>query len=58
MQVPIICIANDRNALKLKPLVATTFSLPFRRPDANAVRSRIMTVLFKCARRVVGTDAD
>ena len=31
LQIPIICIANDRNAQKLKPLVHTTFNLSFRR---------------------------
>jgi len=30
-QIPIICIANDRNAQKLKPLISTTFSLPFHK---------------------------
>ncbi|KAJ7236949.1 hypothetical protein C8J57DRAFT_1529735 [Mycena rebaudengoi] len=46
-KVPIICIANDRGAQKLKPLVATTFSLSFSRPPANAIRSRLMTIAFK-----------
>jgi replication factor C subunit 1 len=31
LQVPIICIANDRGAQKLKPLTATTYNMPFRR---------------------------
>ncbi|KAJ7229198.1 replication factor RFC1 C terminal domain-containing protein [Mycena pura] len=46
-KVPIICIANDRGAQKLKPLIANTFSLPFQRPQAAAVRSRLMTIAFK-----------
>ncbi|KAJ6516502.1 replication factor RFC1 C terminal domain-containing protein [Mycena sanguinolenta] len=46
-QVPIICIANDRGAQKLKPLIANTFSLPFQRPAANMIRSRLMTIAFK-----------
>ncbi|KAJ7621564.1 replication factor RFC1 C terminal domain-containing protein [Mycena polygramma] len=46
-KVPIICIANDRGAMKLKPLVANTFSLPFSRPPAAAIRSRLMTIAFK-----------
>ncbi|KAG2153508.1 purine nucleotide binding protein [Suillus bovinus] len=46
-KIPIICIANDRGAQKLKPLVANTFSMPFRRPEAQAVRSRIMTIAYK-----------
>ncbi|KAF7330940.1 Replication factor C subunit 1 [Mycena venus] len=46
-KVPIICIANDRGAQKLKPLTANTYSLPFQRPAANMIRSRIMTIAFK-----------
>ncbi|KAJ7446899.1 replication factor RFC1 C terminal domain-containing protein [Mycena galericulata] len=46
-KVPIICIANDRGAQKLKPLIATTFSLPFSRPQAQMIRSRLMTIAFK-----------
>ncbi|KAH8999457.1 replication factor RFC1 C terminal domain-containing protein [Lactarius akahatsu] len=46
-KVPIICIANDRSAPKMKPLVNGTFGLPFRKPDANQIRSRIMTIVFK-----------
>lgn len=30
-QIPVLCIANDRNAQKLKPLTSTTFSLPFHK---------------------------
>ncbi|KAI0054114.1 DNA replication factor C large subunit [Auriscalpium vulgare] len=46
-KVPIICIANDRSAPKMKPLIQNTFNLPFRKPDAAAIRSRIMTIAFK-----------
>ncbi|KAI0269334.1 DNA replication factor C large subunit [Gloeopeniophorella convolvens] len=46
-KVPIICIANDRSAPKMKPLVNGTFSLPFRKPDASQIRSRIMTIAYK-----------
>ena len=31
LQVPIICIANDRGAQKLKPLLNCAFNLPFRK---------------------------
>jgi replication factor C subunit 1 len=30
-QIPIICIANDRSAQKMKPLWSSTFSLAFRK---------------------------
>ncbi|KAG0699774.1 replication factor RFC1 C terminal domain-containing protein [Suillus ampliporus] len=46
-KIPIICIANDRGAQKLKPLVSNTFGMTFRRPEAQAVRSRIMTIAYK-----------
>ncbi|KAF8522451.1 purine nucleotide binding protein [Hysterangium stoloniferum] len=46
-KIPIICIANDRQAQKLKPLMHTTFNLSFKKPDANAVRSRIMSICFR-----------
>jgi replication factor C subunit 1 len=30
-QIPIICIANDRNAQKMKPLWSSTYNLSFRK---------------------------
>ncbi|KAF8220855.1 hypothetical protein L208DRAFT_1116398, partial [Tricholoma matsutake] len=46
-KIPIICIGNDRQAQKFKPLVATTFSLPFHKSEAAHIRSRILTIAFK-----------
>ncbi|CAA7269165.1 unnamed protein product [Cyclocybe aegerita] len=46
-KIPIICIANDRQAQKLKPLIASTFSLPFHKPQVQAIRSRILSIAFK-----------
>src|SRR5271170_1447590 len=46
-EIPIICICNDRRHQKLKPLDRTVFDLSFRRPQANEVRSRIMTIAFR-----------
>ncbi|KAF5371508.1 hypothetical protein D9615_009587 [Tricholomella constricta] len=46
-RVPIICIANDRQAQKLKPLLATTYNMSFSKPQVAAVRSRILTIAFK-----------
>ncbi|KAH8822603.1 replication factor RFC1 C terminal domain-containing protein [Flagelloscypha sp. PMI_526] len=48
-KVPIICIANDGKAQKLKPLFGqgVCFGMSFARPQANQIRSRIMTVIFK-----------
>ncbi|KIY69753.1 DNA replication factor C, large subunit [Cylindrobasidium torrendii FP15055 ss-10] len=47
LHIPIICIANDRNAQKLKPLQATTLDMRFAKPQAAQIRSRIMTIAFK-----------
>ncbi|EIM85335.1 DNA replication factor C large subunit [Stereum hirsutum FP-91666 SS1] len=46
-KIPIICIANDRSAQKMKPLTNVTFDLKFRKPDAAAIRSRMLTIAFK-----------
>ncbi|KAI0689101.1 DNA replication factor C large subunit [Cytidiella melzeri] len=46
-KIPIICIANDKGALKLKPLISHTFNLTYKRPEANAIRSRLLSVAFK-----------
>ncbi len=32
----------------MKPLWGTTFSLPYRRPGPQEIRSRILSILFKC----------
>ncbi|KAM6493294.1 Replication factor RFC1 C terminal domain containing protein [Amanita muscaria] len=45
--IPIICIANDRQAQKLKPLIHTTFSIPFQKPPVNMIRSRILSIAYK-----------
>jgi replication factor C subunit 1 len=57
-KIPIICIANDRGAQKLKPLVANTFGMIFRRPEAQAVRSRIMTIAYKEKMRIPANVID
>ncbi|TFY76813.1 hypothetical protein EWM64_g7199 [Hericium alpestre] len=46
-KIPIICIANDRSAVKMKPLAACTFNLTFRRPEASSIRSRILSIAYK-----------
>ncbi|KAK7061194.1 replication factor C subunit 1 [Favolaschia claudopus] len=57
-KVPIICIANDRGAQKLKPLIANTFSLPYSRPTTNMIRSRLMTIAFKEKMQIPGNVLD
>lgn len=48
LQIPIICIANDRTAQKMKPLQHTTYNLTFKRPEAATVRSRILSIAHRC----------
>lgn len=40
-QIPIICIANDRTAQKMKPLQGSTFSLTFKRYALFRTRVRL-----------------
>ncbi|KAL4067185.1 replication factor RFC1 C terminal domain-containing protein [Scleroderma yunnanense] len=46
-KIPIICIANDGGAIKLKPLSNVAFKMQFRRPEASSVRSRMLTIAYK-----------
>ncbi|GAA6020636.1 hypothetical protein JCM11491_001129 [Sporobolomyces phaffii] len=46
-KVPIIAICNDKSTAKMKPLMTTTFQMSFKRPAANEIRSRIMSIAFK-----------
>ncbi|KAJ8072409.1 DNA replication factor C complex subunit Rfc1 [Marasmius tenuissimus] len=57
-KIPIICIANDKNAQKLKPLQSTTYGLSFSKPQAAAVRSRILTIAFKEGMKVPANVID
>ncbi|KAG0151395.1 hypothetical protein CROQUDRAFT_719858 [Cronartium quercuum f. sp. fusiforme G11] len=57
-RVPIIAIANDMGLPKMKPLKSTAFSLVFRKPDANAIRSRIMCIAFREKMKIPGIAID
>lgn len=46
-RIPIILVCNDSKSPKMKPLQHTTYNMTFRKPSANEIRSRIMTILFK-----------
>ncbi|GAA97282.1 uncharacterized protein L969DRAFT_91871 [Mixia osmundae IAM 14324] len=46
-KIPIICIANDAKSQKMRPFQATCHSLPFRRPTAVELRSRMMSICYK-----------
>ncbi|KAF8420140.1 replication factor RFC1 C terminal domain-containing protein [Tirmania nivea] len=45
--IPIICICNERKLPKMRPFDHVTFDLGFRRPDATAIRSRVMSIVFR-----------
>ncbi|KAL1305288.1 hypothetical protein AAFC00_002194 [Neodothiora populina] len=46
-QIPMILICNDRKLPKMKPFDFVTYDLPFRRPTAENIRSRISTIAFR-----------
>lgn len=46
-KIPIIAIANDSKSQKMKPLLNTCFQMLFKRPSAQEVRSRVMSIAFK-----------
>ncbi|KAE9411148.1 DNA replication factor C, large subunit [Gymnopus androsaceus JB14] len=46
-KIPIICIANDKGAQKLKPLMSTTYGLSFAKPQASTIRSRMMSIVYR-----------
>ncbi|KAJ3349554.1 hypothetical protein GGF32_005376 [Allomyces javanicus] len=43
-QVPIICIANDTSSPRMRTFKANCLELKFARPDAQHIRSRLMTI--------------
>lgn len=42
--IPIILVCNERTLPKMRPFDRVTYDIPFRRPDANAARVRIMSI--------------
>ncbi|TFK71392.1 DNA replication factor C, large subunit [Pluteus cervinus] len=44
-KIPIICIANDKNVQKLKPLLATTFGLTFHKLIGSSIHGHVTEVL-------------
>ncbi|KAI9219723.1 hypothetical protein BC828DRAFT_385403 [Blastocladiella britannica] len=57
-RVPVICICNDRSNPKLKTLAAKCLDLPYRRPEAQMVRSRLMTICHREGLKVPPTAID
>ncbi|CCF59225.1 hypothetical protein KAFR_0G01910 [Kazachstania africana CBS 2517] len=44
---PMILICNERNLPKMRPFDRTCLDLQFRRPDANSIKSRLMTIAIR-----------
>ncbi|CDS01238.1 hypothetical protein [Sporisorium scitamineum] len=53
-KVPIICICNDRRNQKMRPFEHTTYNLSFRKPDANQVKSRMLSIAFREKLKIPG----
>lgn len=65
--VPLILICNERSLPKMKPFDHVTYELPFRRPTADMIRARLMTICFREGLKIppqvldsliAGTNAD
>ena len=46
-KVPVICICNDRQSLKIRSLVNHCFDLRFQRPKVDQIKGAMMSVCFK-----------
>ncbi|KAK2752142.1 hypothetical protein FQN55_008032 [Onygenales sp. PD_40] len=46
-RIPLIMICNERRLPKMKPFDHVVFELPFRRPTAEQIRSRLSTICFR-----------
>ena len=45
--IPMILICNDRKLPKMKPFDPVTYDLPFKRPTADMIKGRIMTICYR-----------
>ncbi|ODV95932.1 hypothetical protein PACTADRAFT_75131 [Pachysolen tannophilus NRRL Y-2460] len=50
---PMILICNDKSLPKMRPFDRVTYDLPFRRPSAQEMKSRLMTI---CLREKIKLD--
>ncbi|ODV75582.1 replication factor C subunit 1 [Cyberlindnera jadinii NRRL Y-1542] len=46
-QAPMILICNDKSLPKMRPFDRVTLDLPFRRPSAREMKSRLMTIALR-----------
>ena len=56
--VPIILICNERSLPKMRPFDKVAYDMQFRRPDASALRVRIMGIANKEGIRITPTVVD
>jgi replication factor C subunit 1 len=65
--IPLILICNERSLPKMKPFDRITYELQFRRPTADMIRARLMTICFREGLKIpapvldsliAGTNAD
>ena len=45
--IPIILICNERNQPKMRPFSTVAYDMLFRRPTADQIRSRLMTICYR-----------
>ena len=46
-KIPIICICNDRQSLKIRSLAGHCYDLRFQRPKVDQIKGAMMSVCFK-----------
>ena len=46
-RVPVICICNDRQSLKIRSLASYCFDLRFQRPKVDQIKGAMMSVCFR-----------
>ena len=56
--VPMILICNERRLPKMRPFDHVTADFQFRRPTADMIRARIMTIMFREGMRVPASVVD
>lgn len=57
-KIPLILICNEKSLPKMRPFDRVTFDVPFRRPDANAIRARIMSICHREGLKVSAAVVD
>ncbi|KAI5284333.1 hypothetical protein KEM54_001419, partial [Ascosphaera aggregata] len=45
--IPLILICNERSLPKMRPFDRVVYEIPFRRPSADQIRARLMTICYR-----------